>query len=145
MPHQPPRTQRRQSLQLVAEAAAGAAAAAAANGSNASEIGAEAPAEATRGSGRGRGRGRGSSSAAAASSASTAPASAPADPGATPGDGEEIVFEPVNPKKEGSGAYDRYEKYKSARTVAEALNLGACKGDIAHDFKRGFLKRRREF
>lgn len=76
---------------------------------------------------QGRGRGRQSSSV-----ASDEP----------PQDTEPITFATVNPKRSGSSAFERYEKYKRARTVSEALNLGAVKGDIMHDFKRGFLKRR---
>jgi len=76
---------------------------------------------------QGRGRGRPSSSVASDE---------------TPQDTEPITFATNNPKRQGSSAFERYEKYKRARTVSEALNLGAVKGDIMHDFKRGFLKRR---
>lgn len=51
-----------------------------------------------------------------------------------------ISFEQVNPKKRGTKAGDRYEVYKSARTVEEAKRLGASNGDLTHDFKKGFLK-----
>lgn len=79
---------------------------------------------------------------AAASPASVAVAAA-ADTGGVPEDSEDILFEQANPKREGSGAFERYEKYKRARSVSEALRLGAVKGDVAHDYKKGFLKRRR--
>lgn len=55
---------------------------------------------------------------------------------------DEIVFQEANPKPKGSQAHDRYDKYKAARTVREALVRGATKDDIAYDLKRGFLKRR---
>mmetsp|Transcript_70111 Transcript_70111/g.198737 ORF Transcript_70111/g.198737 Transcript_70111/m.198737 type:complete len:285 (+) Transcript_70111:2-856(+) len=55
-------------------------------------------------------------------------------------DGDAIEFNQCNPKKAGSLAYDRYEKYKLAHTFNEALQLGACKGDLAYDKKKGFLK-----
>jgi len=92
---------------------------------------------------------RGKAAAPSASSrrgaAAAAPApTPPADPSAMPGDAEEIVFQQVNPKREGSSSHTRYEQYKFAKTVAQALTLGAVKGDIAHDWKRGFLKRKRE-
>lgn len=51
-----------------------------------------------------------------------------------------IQFEPINPKKRGSEAYDRYEQYKWARTVGEALRRGAAKGDIKYDLEKGFAR-----
>merc|ERR1712048_465271 len=54
---------------------------------------------------------------------------------------EPIKFDQRNPKGFGSDAYNRYERYKRARTVEEALALGAKKGDIKHDFKKGFCSR----
>mmetsp|Transcript_45549 Transcript_45549/g.103446 ORF Transcript_45549/g.103446 Transcript_45549/m.103446 type:complete len:202 (-) Transcript_45549:185-790(-) len=70
------------------------------------------------------------------------PPAAPVD-GAPPSELEEIVYLQDNPKRMGSSSYDRYELYKTAQTVAQAMALGAIKGDIAHDWKRGFLKRKR--
>lgn len=55
---------------------------------------------------------------------------------------DEIAFQELNPKPEGSQARDRYNAYKAARTVREALALGASKDDLAYDRKRGFLRRR---
>lgn len=74
-------------------------------------------------------------------------AGSPAQPARLSGDGpvpegdEAIVFQAANPKKAGSNAHGRYEKYKKATTVKQALGLGADKADIAHDFKKGFMKR----
>lgn len=55
---------------------------------------------------------------------------------------DEIVFQESNPKPKDSQAHDRYDAYKVARTVREALSLGASRDDIAYDLKRGFLRRR---
>lgn len=46
-----------------------------------------------------------------------------------------------NPKSAGSSAFERYQQYKHARTIQEALDNGAFAGDLAHDFRRSFLKR----
>eukprot|EP00419_Tripos_fusus_P052905 CAMPEP_0172813324 /NCGR_PEP_ID=MMETSP1075-20121228/10587_1 /TAXON_ID=2916 /ORGANISM="Ceratium fusus, Strain PA161109" /LENGTH=306 /DNA_ID=CAMNT_0013653007 /DNA_START=129 /DNA_END=1047 /DNA_ORIENTATION=- len=51
-------------------------------------------------------------------------------------DDQPIVFNAVNPKKQGSGAYERYEKYKMATTRREAMQLGASQADIKHDLKK---------
>lgn len=58
-----------------------------------------------------------------------------------PGLEEPIQFLQTNPKKAGGTSFHRYEKYKHAKTVKEALGLGAAKGDIAYDWKQGFFKR----
>jgi len=52
-----------------------------------------------------------------------------------------VSFLQNNPKMVGSRAWERYEEYKRATTVTEALSLGASKGDISNDFKKGFLVR----
>ena len=44
-----------------------------------------------------------------------------------------------NPKKVGSMSYDRYEKYKHAKTLGEYLELGAKVADAFYDNQRGFL------
>lgn len=51
-----------------------------------------------------------------------------------------IEYKQTNPKRKGSKVYERYEKYKNAKTVAAALKLGARMDDIKYDFKHGFLK-----
>jgi hypothetical protein len=61
--------------------------------------------------------------------------------GPMPGDDEPIVFEQENPKKKGAAAHIRYEKYKAAKTPRDAMALGASKGDVGHDFKKGFMRR----
>ena len=45
-----------------------------------------------------------------------------------------------NPKRAGSGANARYELYKFATTVGEALELGAWAGDIANDHNHGYIR-----
>lgn len=52
-----------------------------------------------------------------------------------------IVFAQANPKRAGSKAHARYEQYKVATTVKEALEKGALKGDVTHDFKAGYLQK----
>jgi len=50
-----------------------------------------------------------------------------------------ISFRQDNPKKPGCKAHTRYEQYKKAKTVDEALKLGADKADLNHDLKAGYL------
>ncbi|CAK0863210.1 unnamed protein product [Prorocentrum cordatum] len=49
-----------------------------------------------------------------------------------------VSFRQDNPKSRGSKAHERYERYKAAATVGEAVGLGASKGDVANDVKKGF-------
>mmetsp|Transcript_155663 Transcript_155663/g.274970 ORF Transcript_155663/g.274970 Transcript_155663/m.274970 type:complete len:200 (+) Transcript_155663:113-712(+) len=56
----------------------------------------------------------------------------------TTSDSRGIKYQSQNPKVRGGAAFERYEKYKHAKTVGEALSLGAAPGDIKHDVKRGF-------
>ena len=44
-----------------------------------------------------------------------------------------------NPKNKGSEARERYERYKRARTLREAVSLGATFADIKWDYARGFF------
>ena len=44
-----------------------------------------------------------------------------------------------NPKKRGTASWDRYERYKSARTVGEFLDRGGTSGDLRHDWARGYV------
>ncbi|CAE7545737.1 unnamed protein product [Symbiodinium necroappetens] len=50
-----------------------------------------------------------------------------------------ISFRSENPKKPGSKAWERFEKYKTATTIGEATNLGAQWQDISADFEKEFL------
>lgn len=56
---------------------------------------------------------------------------------------DRISFVAENPKKLGSDAFERYAKYSSARSVQEAVRLGAWKGDLKYDESKGYLKRGR--
>ena len=51
-----------------------------------------------------------------------------------------ISVQQTNPKKVGSKSAQRYELYKSARTLAELYSLGGTKGDVRNDFERGYIK-----
>ncbi len=51
-----------------------------------------------------------------------------------------ISFRKDNPKRPGSKAYDRYEKYKKATTLKKARELGAIREDFINDADRGYLK-----
>jgi len=45
-----------------------------------------------------------------------------------------------NPKTPGSKSYTRFELYRGATTVAEALKAGTYKEDIRWDYERGFIE-----
>ena len=51
-----------------------------------------------------------------------------------------ISYHQECPKKAKTKSAVRYNKYKSASTIAEALRLGAIWGDIVWDYQRGFLR-----
>ena len=51
-----------------------------------------------------------------------------------------IAYQEENPKAPGTKAWDRYEKYKRATTVAEAKDKKAGWQDLTSDFEKGFLK-----
>lgn len=45
-----------------------------------------------------------------------------------------------NPKKVGTKAWERFEKYKHATTIGEANEKGANWQDVSSDFEKGFLR-----
>ena len=45
-----------------------------------------------------------------------------------------------NPKREGSKAYDRYERYKKATNFTEFLELGGSNLDYHYNIRDGYLK-----
>jgi hypothetical protein len=51
--------------------------------------------------------------------------------------GTKINFKKANPRRPGTKAFDNYEKYKVAKTVAKARELGATTRDLQYDFERG--------
>jgi len=44
-----------------------------------------------------------------------------------------------NPKREGSKAHARFDKYMAAKTVAEYMDLGGTKGDLKYDEEKEFI------
>ena len=50
----------------------------------------------------------------------------------------EIIINPDNPHRRGTGAYTRYENYKNATTIGELRNLGATPQDIREILEKGF-------
>lgn len=61
--------------------------------------------------------------------------------GALPGYDEPIIFVQKNPKRPGTESAQRFDKYKAAKTITQALALGACKGDIKNDWDKGYFSR----
>ena len=51
-----------------------------------------------------------------------------------------IAYQEQNPKAAGTKAWERYEKYKVATTVAEAKDKKAGWQDLTSDFEKGFMK-----
>ena len=49
-----------------------------------------------------------------------------------------VEFQAENPKMPGSKIYAAYERYKTAKTVAEARELGATKAMIRYDIDKGY-------
>ena len=54
--------------------------------------------------------------------------------------GVAIEFNMKNPKKKNSATYQRYEKYKHAKTKEDAIKLGASLSDINYDIDKGYAK-----
>ena len=55
--------------------------------------------------------------------------------------GDGIRFVTRNPKRPRTAAWQRYEQYKVATTVGDALKLGAMRFDIQHDLKHCFASK----
>ena len=53
---------------------------------------------------------------------------------------QKIVLQQNNPKKAGTKAWERFEKYKHATTIGEANQKGANWQDMSSDFEKGFLR-----
>ena len=52
-----------------------------------------------------------------------------------------VIFQQINPKKNHSKSRDRYEVYKKAINIEDAISkYGATMTDIQNDFMRGFLR-----
>lgn len=50
------------------------------------------------------------------------------------------VLADKNPKREGSAAHDRFAKYRSGMTVAQAVAAGVTRGDLTFDADHSFIK-----
>ena len=50
------------------------------------------------------------------------------------------AYQQDNPKRPGSKSAERYERYKLATTLEDALSRGASRDDVRWDYKRGFLR-----
>ena len=51
-----------------------------------------------------------------------------------------ITIQQENPKKPGTKAHERFEKYKGAETIGDAMSKGANWQDLSGDFEKTFLK-----
>lgn len=51
-----------------------------------------------------------------------------------------LKYQENNPKRKGSKAYTRFEKYMKATTVAKFLELGGLKADLRYDSEKGFVE-----
>ena len=59
--------------------------------------------------------------------------------GANAGVSDGIHIEQENPKRAGTASYERYERYKTATTLEEMLQLGGTRADYKYDMAKGFL------
>ena len=66
-------------------------------------------------------------------------AGAKAGPSALDDDSTKIAFQSANPMQKESKAWHRFEKYKAATTVGEAIGLGAERSDLNNDLKKNFM------
>ena len=53
---------------------------------------------------------------------------------------QRIDIQQVNKKRRNTKSYLRYERYKSARTVAEFFAKGGVEGDLRWDIRKGFIR-----
>jgi hypothetical protein len=87
-------------------------------------------------------KGSGNAKASAGATGSAASGSSGAADGRCPTGDDPVTFQNPNPKRTSSKSGERYEKYMKAKTVNEAIRLGACQGDIKFDWNNGYMKRR---
>ena len=50
-----------------------------------------------------------------------------------------ITIRRDNPKQANSKSFNRYERYKLARTRGEFASLGGLAADFAHDLAKGYI------
>ena len=77
--------------------------------------------------------------AASAAKAATAGAEASAEVPWWQDEAVRVRYQQGNPKQQGTAAATRYEAYKAATTVGEALALGADTKDLKHDKEKGHI------
>jgi hypothetical protein len=53
---------------------------------------------------------------------------------------QRLTFQQSNPKQSGSKSYRRYEQYKRAKTVGEALEKGMLRADLRNDVGKGYAR-----
>jgi hypothetical protein len=54
--------------------------------------------------------------------------------------GWEISWDQRNPKRIDTKSFERYEDYKSAKSIQQAVDMGATMGDLKWDLERHYLK-----
>jgi hypothetical protein len=54
--------------------------------------------------------------------------------------GWEISWDQRNPKRIDTKSFERYENYKSAKSIQQAIDMGATMGDLKWDLERHYLK-----
>jgi len=54
--------------------------------------------------------------------------------------GWEISWDQRNPKRIDTKSFERYENYKSAKSIQQAIDMGATIGDLKWDLERHYLK-----
>lgn len=52
---------------------------------------------------------------------------------------QSILVNQSNPKRPGTNSNKRYEVYKAAKTVKEFFDLKGSKGDLRHDYRKGYI------
>lgn len=48
-------------------------------------------------------------------------------------------YKKSNPKREGTASYDRFELYRTSKTVADFISAGGTTGDIRNDEAKGYI------
>ena len=51
-----------------------------------------------------------------------------------------ITYKQKNPKKVGSQAHQRYELFKTAKSIKSFLEKGGRRSDLLNDYRRGYVR-----
>ena len=51
-----------------------------------------------------------------------------------------ITYKQKNPKKVGSQAHERYELFKTAKSIKSFLEKGGRRSDLLNDYRRGYVR-----